>query len=158
MSIWIPDYPVFKSPIFVLYLMVEWSSHDLNTAPLFRSSPGHPLCTVEIFEYSNGWMRWDFEWCLGFKWFTKCLSFCPNPNKMGAISFGFSIPLTIAQPFQNRIIQKVWISSKYARILLFQLVFTKYVSGFRNYYGLIFVVFDVIFQNVIMCKYDKIRF
>ena len=40
--------------------------------------------------------------------------------------------------------------SKYARILLFQFVFTKYVFGFRNYEGLIFVVFDVIFQNVIM--------
>ena len=47
---------------------------------------------------------------------------------------------------------------KYARILLFQFVFTKYVFGFRNYDGLIFVVFDVIFQNVIMRKYDKIRF
>ena len=45
----------------------------------------------------------------------------------------------------------------YARILLFQFVFTKYVFGFRNYDGLIFVVFDVIFQNVIMRKYDKIR-
>ena len=48
--------------------------------------------------------------------------------------------------------------TKYARILLFQFVFTKYVFGFRNYDGLIFVVFDVIFQNVIMRKYDKIRF
>ena len=47
---------------------------------------------------------------------------------------------------------------KYARILLFQFIFTKYVFGFRNYDGLIFVVFDVIFQNVIMRKYDKIRF
>ena len=47
---------------------------------------------------------------------------------------------------------------KYARILLFQFVFTKYVFGFRNYDRLIFVVFDVIFQNVIMRKYDKIRF
>ena len=50
------------------------------------------------------------------------------------------------------------INSKYARILLFQFVFTKYVIGFRNYDGFIFVVFDVIFQNVIMRKYDKIRF
>ena len=50
------------------------------------------------------------------------------------------------------------ILAKYARILLFQFVFTKYVFGFRNYDGLIFVVFDVIFQNIIMCKYDKIRF
>ena len=49
-------------------------------------------------------------------------------------------------------------TTKYARILLFQFVFTKYVFGFRKYDGLIFVVFDVIFQNVIMRKYDKIRF
>ena len=33
---------------------------------------------------------------------------------------------------------------KYDRILLFQFVFTKYVIGFRNYDGFIFVVFDVI--------------
>ena len=44
-------------------------------------------------------------------------------------------------------------SDKYAHILLFQFVFTKYVFGFRNYDGLIFVVFDIIFQNVIMHKY-----
>ena len=50
------------------------------------------------------------------------------------------------------------LETKYARILLFQFVFTKYVFSFRNYVGLIFVVFDVIFQNVIMSKYDKIRF
>ena len=47
-------------------------------------------------------------------------------------------------------------SIKYARILLFQFVFAKYVIGFRNYDGFIFVIIDVIFQNVIMRKYDKI--
>ena len=52
----------------------------------------------------------------------------------------------------------VLLCTKYARILLFQFVFTKYVFGFRNYDGLTFVVIDVIFQNVIMRKYDKIRF
>ena len=53
-----------------------------------------------------------------------------------------------------------WINNfvKYARILLFQFVFTKYVIGFRNYDGFIFVLIDVIFQNVIMRMYDKIRF
>ena len=58
---------------------------------------------------------------------------------------------TLALPFGH-------LRSKYARILCFQFVFTKYVIGFRNYKGFIFVVFDVIFQNVIMCKYDKIQF
>ena len=52
--------------------------------------------------------------------------------------------------------KKQKVITKYARILLFQLVFTKYVIGFRNYDGYIFVVIDVIFQNVIMRKYDKI--
>ena len=48
--------------------------------------------------------------------------------------------------------------SKYARILLFQFVFTKYVISFLNYNGFDFVVIDVIFYNVIMRKYDKIQF
>ena len=68
-------------------------------------------------------------------------------TKIGAVEVG-----TIFMEFKNGTM------AKYARILLFQFVFNKYVFGFRNYDGLIFVVFDVIFQNVIMRKYDKIRF
>ena len=47
---------------------------------------------------------------------------------------------------------KMFISSKYAHILLFQFVFTKYVFGFRNYDGLTFVV---IYKIVIRRDYDK---
>ena len=49
----------------------------------------------------------------------------------------------------------IWI--KYACILLFQVVFTKYVSGFYKYDGFIFVVFVVILENVIRGNYDQIR-
>ena len=52
--------------------------------------------------------------------------------------------------------QKITIC-KYARILLFQFVFTKYVFGFRNYDGLTFVVIVVLKKNVIRRNYDKIR-
>ena len=44
---------------------------------------------------------------------------------------------------------------KYARILLFQFVFTKYVFVFRNYDGLTFVVFVVFYKNVFVRNYDK---
>ena len=50
---------------------------------------------------------------------------------------------------------KFSVQSKYARILLFQFVFTKYVIGFHNYDGFIFVVINVIFQNVIMRKFTR---
>ena len=46
--------------------------------------------------------------------------------------------------------------SKYARILLFQFVFTKYVFNFRNYDGRTFVVIVVFYKNVIGRNYDKI--
>ena len=49
------------------------------------------------------------------------------------------------------------LNSKYACILLFQFVFTKYVFGFRNYDGFIFVVIVVIFEIVIRRNYDQIR-
>ena len=46
----------------------------------------------------------------------------------------------------------MFISSKYAHILLFQFLFTKYIFGFRNYDGLTFVV---IYKIVIRRDYDK---
>ena len=45
--------------------------------------------------------------------------------------------------------------NKYARILLFQFVFTKYVFDFRNYDGLTFVVIVVFYKIVIRFNTTK---
>ena len=47
---------------------------------------------------------------------------------------------------------------KYARTLLFQFVFTKYVFAFRNYDGLTFVAIVVFYKIVIRHNYDKIHY
>ena len=49
------------------------------------------------------------------------------------------------------------VTDKYARILLFQVVFTKYVFGFCNYDGFNFIVFAVILETVIRRNIDQIR-
>ena len=75
-------------------------------------------------------------------------------NVLGRVKAIYSDSLTLL----NQVLASLAVLYKYAHILLFQFVFTKYVFCFRNYDRLIFVVFDVIFLNVIMRKYDKIRF
>ena len=77
-------------------------------------------------------------------------------SKFHVLSYSFHKAPTTSCSFFVTIF--VSVEFKYARILLFQFVLTKYVIGFRNYDGFIFVIFDVIFQNVIMRKYDKIWF
>ena len=68
---------------------------------------------IQIFQRLNAlgfWMVFGFQ--MVYKMPVILSKSIQNPNKMGAILFGFSIVLTIAQSFQNhRIIQKVWISS-----------------------------------------------
>ena len=54
---------------------------------------------------------------------------------------------------ERRAERKERVAVKYARILLFQFVFTKYVFDFRNYDGLTFVVIVVFFKNVIGRNY-----
>ena len=48
---------------------------------------------------------------------------------------------------ERRAERKERVAVKYARILLFQFVFTKYVFDFRNYDGLTFVVIVVFGRN-----------
>ena len=93
-----------------------------------------------------------FRTLLGFEWIVDTLSVDGDRR---IVDKGRSQGTGLLVTLNKTLKRKTLVKTKYARILLFQFVFTKYVFRFRNYDGLIFVV---IFQNVIMRKYDKIRF
>ena len=72
-------------------------------------------------------------------------------NVLGRVKAIYSDSLTLL----NQVLASLAVLYKYAHILLFQFVFTKYVFCFRNYDRLIFVVFDIYRQSPIFSLVTK---